>query len=88
MPSEGSSSSSSEGSHSTSLEVISKVVPVQEDDENAAADEEDEGPLDDEEALSQGTVSLLDISNSDNEEAHKATAHEKACKSDVQFATW
>ena len=88
MPSKGSSSSSSEGSHSTSLKVVSKVVLVQEDDENAAAGEEDKGPSDDEEAQSQGTVSLLDISNSDNEEARKATAHEKARKSDVQFATW
>ena len=44
MPSKGSGSSSSEGSHSTSLKVVSKVVPVQEDDENTAADEEDEGP--------------------------------------------
>ena len=84
-PSEGSSSSGSECSHSTSPEV----VLVQGDDEDAAGDEEDEGHSDDEEALSQGTVSLLDISNSDNEEARKATAaHEKACKSDVQFAAW
>ena len=29
---------------------------------------------DDEETLSQGTVSSLDISNSDNEETHKAAA--------------
>ena len=64
-----------------------KVVLVP-DDEDAAADEEEEGPLDDEEALSQGTVSLLDISNSDNKEACKATVHKKACKSDVQFTAW
>ena len=87
-PSEGSGSSSSEHSCSTSLKVVSEVVLVQENDENAAADKEDEDPLDDEEAQSQGTVSLLNISSSDNEEAHKATVHEKACKSDVQFAAW
>ena len=60
---------------------------MQEDEENTAADEEDEGPSNDKEAQSQGTVSLLDISNSDNEEARKAAAHEKVHKSDVQFAT-
>ena len=42
----------------------------------------------DEEALSQGTVSLLNISNSDNKEVHKAAACEKVCKSDVQFTAW
>ena len=77
-----------QNTHSASLEVVAEVVPVQEDEENAAADEEDEGPSDDEEAQSQGTVSLLDISNSDNEEACKAAAHEKVCKSDVQFTAW
>ena len=61
---------------------------MQEDDENTAADEEDKGPSDDEEAQSQGTVSLFDISNSDNEEAHKAAAHKKVHKSDVRFAAW
>ena len=73
-PSEGSSSGGLEHSHSAS----SEVVVVQGDDENAAADEENEGDLDDEEAMSQGPVSLLDISNSNNEEACKAAAHEKA----------
>ena len=53
---------------------------MQEDDENAAVDEEDKGTSDDEEAQSQGAVSLLDISNSDNEEAHKAAACEKVAK--------
>ena len=61
---------------------------MQEDDENSAADEEDEGPSDDEEAQLQKTVSLLDISNSDNEEARKAAAYKKVCKSDVQFTAW
>ena len=51
---------------------------MQEDDENAAADEEDKGPLDDEEAQSQGTVLLLDISNSDNEEARKASCMQES----------
>ena len=58
---------------------------MQGDDDDAAGDEEDEGHLDDEEALMQGMVSLLDISNSDNEEARKAVALEKARKSNVQF---
>ena len=33
-------------------------------------------------------LSLLDISNSDNEEACKAAACEKACQSDVLYAAW
>ena len=80
-PSEGSGSSSS---HST----LPEVVLVQGDDEDAASDEEDESHSDDKEAMSQGTVSLLNISNSDNEEARKTTAHEKVWKSYVQFAAW
>ena len=84
VPSEGSSSSSWEHSHSASPQV----VLLQGDDEDAAADEEDEGYSDDKQAMSQGTVSLLDISNSDNEEACKAAAHDKVHKSDVQFTAW
>ena len=34
------------------------------------------------------TFSLLDISNLDNEEVCKAAAHNKACQSDVLYATW
>ena len=55
------------------------VVLVQGDDGDTAAGREDAGLLEDEETLSQGTVSLLNISTSDNEEAHKVTAHETAC---------
>ena len=33
-------------------------------------------------------LSLLDISNSDNEEACKAAAHEKARHSNVLYAAW
>ena len=61
------SQASSEGSSSSSSRSTSpEVVLVQGDDEDAATDEEDEGHSDDEEALSQGTVSLLNISNSDS----------------------
>ena len=35
-----------------------------------------------------GTVSLLDISNSDNKETRKAAARKKARKSDVKFTAW
>ena len=59
-----------------------------EGEEDAADDEEEEGRSDDEETLSQRTVSLLDISNSDNEETHKAAAREKVRKSDVRYAAW
>ena len=50
--------------------------------------EEDAGHSEDEEALSQGTVSLLDISTSNNEDAHKATVHKAACKSNIQYGNW
>ena len=33
-------------------------------------------------------VSLLNISTSDNEEAHKAVAHETACNSNIQYGIW
>ena len=82
-PSKGSDSSGSECSRSASPEVV-----LVSDDEDAAADKEDKGPLDDEEALLQWMVSLLDIFSSDTEEAHKAAACQKVCKSDVQFAAW
>ena len=38
--------------------------------------------------LSEVTVSLLDISPSNNEDACKAIAHEAACKSDIQYGNW
>ena len=83
MPLEGRSSSGSERSWSASPEVV--LVPG---DEDTAAGGEDADHLEDEEALSQGTVSLLDISNSDNEEACKAAVRKTAHKSDVQYGTW
>ena len=62
---------------------------MQGNDENTVAGREEEaGHLEDEEALSQSTVSLLDISTSDNEDAHKAIMHEAACKSDIQYGNW
>ena len=61
---------------------------MQGDGEDPAVGGEDAGDSEDEEALSQGMVSLLDISTSDNEEAHKATAHETAYKSDIQYGIW
>ena len=41
-----------------------------------------------EENLSQGTVSLPDISASDDEDAHKAIACKATQKSDVQYGNW
>ena len=38
--------------------------------------------------VSQGTVSLLDISVSNNEDTRKCKAHEVACKNDTNFAAW
>ena len=55
------------------------------DDDTAAAGEEDAPHLDDEENLSQGNVSLPNISASDNEDTHKTIGHKTAWKSDVQY---
>ena len=49
---------------------------------------EDAGHSDDEETLSQGTVSLPDISASDSQDAHKAIECEAAHKRDVQYGNW
>ena len=55
---------------------------------DTAAGGEDVDHLEDEEALLQGTVSLLNISTSDNKETHKAAACETVHKSDVQYGSW
>ena len=60
---------------------------MQEDEEETAVGEEADHS-EDEEAQSQGTVSLLNISTSDNEEACKAIAHKAAHKSDIQYGNW
>ena len=62
---------------------------VQEDEEeDTTVGGEEADQLEDEEAQSQGTVSLLDISTSDNKEVRKSTVHESACKSNVQYGNW
>ena len=58
------------------------------DEDTTVGGEEDAGHSEDKGVLSQGTVSLLNISTSDNEEAHKATTCEAACKSDIQYGNW
>ena len=42
----------------------------------------------DEADVSQGSMSLLDISATDDEDTHKCKAHELAHKSDTDFAAW
>ena len=59
------------------------VIFLGKNEEDPADAEGEKNGSNDEEALS-----LLDISNSDNEEACKAAAHNKACQSDVLYATW
>ena len=83
MPAD-SGSGSSEGSHSPSPDI----VLLGEGEEAPADAEEEEDGSDDEETLLQGMVSLLNISNSDNEETRKAAACEKACKSNVWYTVW
>ena len=84
VPSEGSSSDGSECSHSTSPDV----TLVQDDEEDTAAGGEEADHSKDEEAQSQGMVSLLNISTSDNEETRKAIAHKSACKSNTAYGDW
>ena len=38
--------------------------------------------------MSQGSMSLLDISVSDDEDTHKHKACEVACKNDTDFMAW
>ena len=84
-PSEGSSSGESGCSCSASPDV---VLLQGDDDDTAVGGEEDAGHSKDEEALSQGTASLLDISTSDNEDACKTAAHKAVHKSDIQYGNW
>ena len=58
------------------------------DDDTSVQDEEDAPHSDDKANLSQGTLSLPDISASNNEDAHKAIACEAAQKSNVQYGNW
>ena len=81
----GSGSRGSGCSHSVSPEI---VLLQGDDEDTVAGEEEDAGHSDDKDTLSQGTVSLLDISTSNNEDAHEAIAHKAACKSDIQYGNW
>ena len=85
MPSEGSGSHGSGHSHSASPEI---VLLQGNDDDTTVGGEEDASHSDDKETLSQGTVSLLDISTSDNEDACKAIMCEAAHKSNIQYGNW
>ena len=72
-------------SHSASLEIVSVHGN---DDDTAAAGEEDAPHSDSEANLSQCTLSLPDISASDDEDVCKAIACEAMWKSDVQYGNW
>ena len=85
MPLEGSISCGSGCSHSASPDI---VLLQSDDDETAVGGEEDADHSDGEETLSQGTVSLLNISASDNEDARKAIVHEAVHKSNIQYGNW
>ena len=58
------------------------------DEDTTMGGEEDAGHSEEEETLSQGTVSLLNISTSDKEDAHKATLPEAVHKSNIQYGNW
>ena len=88
-PSEGSVSRGSGRSCSASPDI---VLLQGNDDDTGTGGEEDAGHSDDKETLSLGIVSLLDISASDSEDAHKAIACKAACKAackgNVQYGNW
>ena len=58
------------------------------DDNTATAGEKDVPHSDDKANMSQGTVSLPNISASNDEDGHKAIACEATWKSDVQYGNW
>ena len=62
---------------------------MHDDNEDTTTCSEEDVPYSDDEAnLSQGTLSLPDISASDNEDTHKAIVCETVCKSDIQYSNW
>ena len=65
-----------------SIEVLSGEASGGNEDDDDALYSADEGDV------SQGTVSLLDISVPDNEDTRKCKAHEVARKNDTNFAAW
>ena len=72
-------------SYSAFLEI---VLVHGDDDDTTVAREEDAPHSDNEESLSRGTVSLPDISASNDEDTRKVIAHETMQKSDVQYGNW
>ena len=58
------------------------------DEDTATHSEEDVPHSDNKVNLSQGTLSLPDISASNDEDACKAIVHKAAWKSDVQYGNW
>ena len=71
-------------SHSASLEIVSVLG----NDDDATTAEEDAPHSDNKANLSQGTVSLPDVSASDNGDACKAIVCEAVQKSDVHYGHW
>ena len=62
---------------------------MHDDDEDTATHSEEDVPHSDNEVnLSQGTLSLPDISASNEEDARKAIVCEVAWKSDIQYGHW
>ena len=88
LPGACSDTSGSQGStHSCSASL--EIVSVHNDDEDTTAHSEEDVPHSDDEAnLSQGTLSLPDISASNDEDARKAIVRETTQKSDVQYSNW
>ena len=70
---------------SASLEIVS----VHDNNDDTATHREEDAPHSDNEAnMSQGTLSLPDISASDDEDTRKAIVHEAMWKSDIQYGNW
>ena len=65
-----------------SVEVLSREASGGDEDDDDALYSANEGDV------SQGSMSLLDISVSNNEDTHKRKVRELARKSDTDFAVW
>ena len=72
--------------HSRSASVGS--IEVLSGGEASGGDDDDASYSANEGDVSQGSMSLLDISISDDEDTRKCEAHELACKNDTDFMAW
>ena len=85
-PARSEASAGARSAHSQTASIAS--VEVLSGDEASGGDDEDASYSTNEADVSQGSMSLLDISISDEEDTHKRKVHELARKSDTNFMAW